>query len=211
MRAYIETCREALEATGHAEIDPRWLLGSIMLVYTDLGALSRGTFVSEARMLVECLSGDETFGERVAAASDCEPTKETAMEYLAMWEANVHARDPVEAARIAAAVVRDQAINWTAYGGAWTIFGEGLPSEGKLVDLELEPPTRQARYLDQGGNRCPNCQSLRIEVGPLHQDESTVEQVVQCRDCRAEWTNVFALVEYKDLQLEAGWKGEDDE
>jgi hypothetical protein len=66
------------------------------------------------------------------------------------------------------------------------------------MPLEVANPLtaeQKAAYLASGGTICPYCQSSRISAGELDSEGTGATQEVECKDCGAEWFDVFTLVD----------------
>ena len=59
----------------------------------------------------------------------------------------------------------------------------------------------QEEYLKTKGTRCPNCFSENVFPFSLDFCVDIVEGSAECRDCGAEWTDIYVLRAYKDLEL----------
>ena len=61
----------------------------------------------------------------------------------------------------------------------------------------LSDAGRSERCVEQGGVRCPVCQSADLVRGSLHQHhfagDTTWRQIVRCRACHATWLGVYGL------------------
>lgn len=59
----------------------------------------------------------------------------------------------------------------------------------------------QLAYLDSKGTRCPACNSNEIEgMDSADIDKGTAWQAVCCLECEAQWSDVYKLIEYTDLE-----------
>jgi transcription elongation factor Elf1 len=54
---------------------------------------------------------------------------------------------------------------------------------------------QKAAYLASGGTMCPFCDSHNISAGKLDSEGTGAYQEVECKDCEAEWNDVFTLVD----------------
>jgi hypothetical protein len=54
-----------------------------------------------------------------------------------------------------------------------------------------------ARYLRQGGARCPECQSYNLKAGtPVMNDSgSMITCDISCVDCGAQWADTYTLAD----------------
>ena len=66
-----------------------------------------------------------------------------------------------------------------------------------MTDLTSE------QYCVYNGQHCPSCKSSNIFSGDLDwNDGGQVTQAVSCSDCRMNWTDVYDLSGYTDLEGE---------
>lgn len=65
----------------------------------------------------------------------------------------------------------------------------------------MTPEARDTEYIANGGSRCPNCGSSRIQADDIDMDGLQAWQGVMCHDCNATWVDVFNLVGISNLQV----------
>ena len=53
--------------------------------------------------------------------------------------------------------------------------------------------TREERYINGGGYDCPVCSSDNLGGGGLESRDGALVQDAHCRDCEAEWVDVYKL------------------
>lgn len=51
-------------------------------------------------------------------------------------------------------------------------------------------------YKNNGGTKCPFCQSENIEGGQFTVDAGIATQPMGCTDCESEWDDQYSLVGY---------------
>jgi transposase-like protein len=56
-------------------------------------------------------------------------------------------------------------------------------------------PEQKKAYLQSGGTMCPYCNSHNISAGEIDSEGTCASQGVECKDCRAEWYDLFSLVD----------------
>jgi len=52
-------------------------------------------------------------------------------------------------------------------------------------------------YLQNGGDICPECQAEDVTAKMMEVDGMTAWQPVYCKECGAEWTDVYELQSYE--------------
>lgn len=64
--------------------------------------------------------------------------------------------------------------------------------------------TSSEEYAASGGEKCPACGSYNISsTDPIDLDFSAGVQNIECLHCGAEWTEVWALVAYRNLRTKS--------
>ena len=59
----------------------------------------------------------------------------------------------------------------------------------------------QKEYLDNGGTRCPTCNSADISADPEFESDSVEGwRKAVCTDCRFSWYDVYKLVGYEVIK-----------
>lgn len=56
----------------------------------------------------------------------------------------------------------------------------------------------QKKYLEQGGVRCPYCDSDNITGGSFDTEFGEVYQKIWCEECHKEWTDLYKLVGFEE-------------
>ena len=58
---------------------------------------------------------------------------------------------------------------------------------------------QKCAYLNEGGSRCPFCNSDQIEgAGSFEYESGSIWQYVRCLACDREWTDVYTLTDVED-------------
>ena len=60
----------------------------------------------------------------------------------------------------------------------------------------------KARYLENGGVRCPFCDSDDLEGGFIEVDEGGACQEVRCLACERRWRDSYKLVDVEEIEEE---------
>lgn len=55
------------------------------------------------------------------------------------------------------------------------------------------PEEVKKKYLEQGGNNCPNCGSVSFKGGFVQIDGDSAWQAVSCNDCDTSWEDQYTL------------------
>jgi len=57
---------------------------------------------------------------------------------------------------------------------------------------------KKAKYLEQGGAKCPHCNSGNLQGDSLQSDGGYVWQDIECLDCDMQWVDVYSLTDIDD-------------
>lgn len=59
------------------------------------------------------------------------------------------------------------------------------------------------QYIEEGGNRCPACNSGNISAESMFESDSAGGwRKVVCYDCNARWNDIYVLVGYELVETE---------
>lgn len=50
------------------------------------------------------------------------------------------------------------------------------------------------KYINEGGEFCPYCDSDNLDSGDIHIDTGYASQEIWCRDCKEAWYDEYELV-----------------
>ena len=53
-------------------------------------------------------------------------------------------------------------------------------------------------YLQNGGNRCPDCRNQDIEGGHISIDPGVAWQPVKCNACYKRWVDIYKLIDVEE-------------
>lgn len=59
---------------------------------------------------------------------------------------------------------------------------------------------QQAAYLASGGTRCPFCENDDLAIIDTSFQRDSIFQIVDCNDCGQEWTDVYELVRFFQME-----------
>ena len=71
-----------------------------------------------------------------------------------------------------------------------------------VEEIVTEHQAAQNKYVEQGGLRCPKCDSVELEADTLEQDGSCAWQNITCHSCGASWTDEYQLAGYGNFNEE---------
>lgn len=58
----------------------------------------------------------------------------------------------------------------------------------------------EKKYIEEGGTKCPHCDSDNLEGGYINIDDGSAWQAVTCQDCCSEWTDIYTLTGIENLK-----------
>ena len=64
---------------------------------------------------------------------------------------------------------------------------------------KITKPITPKQYLKSGGSVCPACKSKNITGGSFKVDGTSVWNRITCKDCGANWLDIYTLTNYEYL------------
>lgn len=83
------------------------------------------------------------------------------------------------------------------------MFGCDAPNDPNSWKFSLikAPALSPEQYAQEGGTRCPNCESHDIFGGSVDIEGQFAYQDISCANCNARWTDVYTLTLYRNLDI----------